>query len=88
MKIAVFSTKAYDRQFLEAAAEGKHTFRFVEARLSQETVLLAANHDVACAFVNDTLDGPILEALAAGGVKVIAMRCAGFNNVDLPSAAH
>ena len=83
MKVAVFSTKNYDRQFLEAENRERFSFRFVEARLTPETVLLAAGHEVVCAFVNDTLDAPILEALASGGVRLIAMRCAGYNNVDL-----
>jgi D-lactate dehydrogenase len=87
VKIAVFSTKPYDRQFLEAAAAGRHTFRFLEPRLNAETVLLAAGHDAVCVFVNDTVSAPIIEALAAGGVKLIVLRCAGFNNVDLEAAA-
>src|ERR1044071_6992512 len=87
MKIAVFSAKRYDREFLEAAAAGKHMLRFLEPHLSAETVSLAAGFDAVCVFVNDTLDAAVLETMAAFGVKLIALRCAGFNNVDLKAAA-
>jgi D-lactate dehydrogenase len=83
VKIAVFSTKSYDRQFLQAAAEGRHVLRFLEPRLNPETVQLAAGHEAVCVFVNDIVNAPVVEALAAGGVKLIVLRCAGFNNVDL-----
>ncbi len=87
MKIAVFSAKRYDREFLEAAAGGAHVLRFFEPHLSQETASLTAGFDVICAFVNDTLDAGVLEMIAEFGVKLIALRCAGFNNVDLHAAA-
>jgi D-lactate dehydrogenase len=87
VKIAVFSTKNYDREFLEAAAGGRHHFRFLEPRLNEETVLLAAGYEAVCVFVNDTVNTAIVEALAAGGTRLIVLRCAGFNNVDLAAAA-
>jgi D-lactate dehydrogenase len=87
MKIAVFSAKRYDREFLEAANAGTHLLRFLEPHLNDETVSLAAGFDAVCVFVNDTLSAPVLETLAAFGVKLIALRCAGFNNVDLATAA-
>jgi D-lactate dehydrogenase len=90
MNIAVFSTKPYDRRFLEAAntqlGEGRHSFTFLEPRLGPETAVLAQGHDAVCAFVNDVLDRETLQALASHGVNFIAMRCAGFNNVDLVAA--
>jgi D-lactate dehydrogenase len=90
MNIAVFSTKPYDKRFLEAAnaqfGSGKHDFSFFEPRLGSETAHLAQNHDAVCAFVNDVLDRETLQTLAAGGTKLIAMRCAGYNNVDLKVA--
>ncbi len=89
MNVAVFSTKPYDRRFLEAAnseAGNGHELLFLEAQLGADTALLAQGHDAVCAFVNDVLDAPTLHVLAEGGVKFIAMRCAGFNNVDLPVA--
>ena len=87
MKIAVFSTKGYDRRFIEAANSGRHKLRFLEPRLTEETVRLAEGYDAVCVFVNDTVNAPVLETLAAGGVKLIVLRCAGFNNVDLAAAA-
>lgn len=88
MKISVFSTKPYDRHFLNAAGRGSsHDLTYVDTRLTQETVALAQDSQAICAFVNDQLDGPVLESLAEFGIKTIALRCAGFNNVDLTSAA-
>ncbi len=87
MRVAVFSTKSYDERFLNAAnVAHKHEMVFFEARLSTETSVLAAGFDAVCVFVNDTLDRAVLEQLAEGGVKLIALRCAGFNNVDLTAA--
>ncbi|HVL25083.1 MAG TPA: 2-hydroxyacid dehydrogenase [Thermomicrobiales bacterium] len=87
MKVAIFSTKPYDRRFLEAAnREAGHDLRFFEPRLVPETTPLAAGFPAICAFVNDRLDLPVLEALADGGARLIALRSAGFNNVDLAAA--
>ncbi len=87
MRVAVFSTKSYDRVFLEAANEAHgHELVFLEARLSEETCVLASGFDTVCVFVNDTLNRAVIEALAAGGVRLVALRCAGFNNVDLAAA--
>lgn len=61
--------------------------RFLEPRLTEETVRLAEGYDAVCVFVNDIVDSAILETLATGGVKLIVLRCAGFNNVDLAAAA-
>ncbi|MDB6070070.1 MAG: lactate dehydrogenase-like oxidoreductase [Verrucomicrobiales bacterium] len=84
MKTAVFSTKPYDREFLQAGAGAAgHELVFVENRLREETVPLAAGCAAVCAFVNDVLDGPVLRALHEAGTRFIAMRCAGYNNVDL-----
>lgn len=87
MKIAVFSAKRYDREFLEAANRGHHTLRFLDPHLDEETCSLAAGFDAVCVFVNDTLNAAVLETIAAFGVKLVALRCAGFNNVDLVAAA-
>jgi D-lactate dehydrogenase len=87
MRVAVFSTKPYDRQFLDAAnARHGHELRFLEPRLTAETARLGEGFPVVCAFVNDQLDRPALETLAAGGTRLVALRCAGFNNVDLRAA--
>ena len=87
MQVAVFSTKPYDRQFLDAANAGHgHELQFLEPRLTAETARLGEGFPVVCAFVNDQLDRPALEILAAGGTRLVALRCAGFNNVDLRAA--
>lgn len=88
MRVAVFNTKAYDRRFLEAAnGTFRHALTFLEPRLDSATAPLASGHEAVCIFVNDVADAAVLEALAAQGVRLIALRCAGFNNVDLAAAA-
>ena len=88
MRVAVYSTQPYDRRFLERAnADGRHEFVWLEARLDTHTAAMAAGCEGVCAFVNDQLDAPVLEALQRLGVRTIALRCAGFNNVDLRAAA-
>jgi len=87
MKVAVYSTKPYDRTFMEAAnARHGHKLLFLEPRLTRETSPLAADFPAVCVFVNDQLAAPILSALARQGTRLIALRCAGFNNVDLLAA--
>jgi len=88
MRVAVFSTKPYDQRFLEAAAAGTgHELEFLEARLARSTASLAAGYDAVCAFVNDDLGAAVQLRLAESGVKLIALRSAGFNHVDLEAAA-
>jgi len=87
MRIAVFSCKPYDRRFLDAENERHgHELVYFEPHLSLATASLAEGFSAVCVFVNDSLDRATLERLAAGGTRVIALRCAGFNNVDLPAA--
>jgi len=86
MQVTVYSTKAYDRRYLEAANAGRHRLTFVEAHLSATTAGLAANSQAICVFVNDHVDRPTLVQLSQLGVRLIALRCAGFNNVDLKTA--
>jgi D-lactate dehydrogenase len=87
MKIAVFSTKSYDECFLvEANRRAGHALTFFEARLTERTGRLAEGFPAVCAFVNDQLTAAVLECLAAGGTRLVAMRCSGFNNVDLRAA--
>lgn len=87
MKIAVFSAKGYDRESLDIAnaAEG-HQLKYHDAPLEIETVGLAAGYDAVCIFVNDKADAAVLEKLKEGGTKLVALRCTGFNNVDLHAA--
>jgi D-lactate dehydrogenase len=84
VKVAVFSTKPYDREFLRS---GSHEFVFFEPRLDAKTAGLARGFDGVCLFVNDLADAAAVEVLADGGCRLIALRCAGFNNVDLAAAA-
>src|SRR4051812_28378865 len=88
MKIAVFSAQPYDRQFLDAAnAPEGHELHYHEAALGPDTVALAAGYPAVCVFVNDVADAGVLESLRAGGTGLVALRCTGFNNVDLQAAA-
>lgn len=86
MKVAVFSAKPYDRDYLTRANRNRHQLVFQEAALKAETALLAQGCDAVCCFVNDHLDAPVLEQLAKLGVRLVALRCAGFNQVDLARA--
>ena len=87
MKIAFFSAKAYDKKSFEAAnANFQHELVFFEPRLTPETAALAAEFPAVCVFINDELGEATLREIAANGTQAIALRCAGFNNVDLDVA--
>jgi D-lactate dehydrogenase len=87
MKILVFSSKSYDEQFLNAANQNSlHHFTFVPARLDENTAVLAQGHEAVCIFVNDRMNREVIDILVANGVKYVALRCAGFNQVDLAYA--
>ncbi len=87
MKVAFYDTKPYDRTFFEKAVEGKnvelvfHNFRLAAANASS-----AEGCDAVCVFVNDVVDRACLEVLSGNGVKLVALRCAGFNNLDTDAA--
>lgn len=85
MKIAFFSTKTYDREFFDQY-KNTHEIIYFEAPLDEHTVNLARGCEAICAFVNDKLDAAVMQALAQHGIKLVALRCAGFNNVDLQAA--
>ncbi|NEU81889.1 2-hydroxyacid dehydrogenase [Nostoc sp. UIC 10630] len=88
MKVAVFSTKVYDRQFLSTVnSPTQHELAFFEPRLNRDTAILAAGFPAVCVFVHDQVDAPTLKLLASRGTKLVVLRCAGFNNVDLQAAA-
>ena len=88
MKIAMFDTHQYDRAPFQAAnADAGHQITFLEPRLTRETAALAQAHEAVCPFVNDKLDAHVLQALKSGGTRLIALRSAGFNHVDLVAAA-
>jgi D-lactate dehydrogenase len=88
MRVAMFSAKGYDQaSFDEHNARHGHEMLYLEPRLDLATARLAEGSEAVCAFVNDRLDAPVLEALARGGVRLVALRCTGFNHVDLAAAA-
>lgn len=87
MKCLVFSAKPYDRKFLQSQAqEAGHELDFLEARLSERTCRLAEGYPAICSFVNDPLPKETLEQLHEIGVQLITLRCAGYNQVHLPTA--
>ena len=89
MRVGVFSAKRYDREsLLEANARSPvaHELVFLEARLSPETASLGATYPAVCAFVNDRVDAAVLTTLAAGQTRLVALRSAGFNHVDVEAA--
>lgn len=86
MKVAVFSTKSYDREFFSIANERRHELTFLEVKLTEDTVSLAEGFPAVCAFVNDQLNEPVLRKLHDQGTELIALRSAGFNHVNLRCA--
>lgn len=87
-KVAVYSTKPYDKQFLEEAARNRNVeFHYFEDSISEEIADFVKGFEAVCVFVNDKVTESVIERLAADNVKLIALRCAGFNNVDLEAAA-
>ena len=88
MKIAIFSTKPYDRKYLDTFnIENKHELIYFEAPLNADTTSLAIGFEGVCIFVNDKLDKKAIAKLSEIGIKLIDLRCAGFNNVDIEAAA-
>lgn len=87
MRALLFSSQHYDQEtFIQAASDRALDLHFQSARLTLDTAALAQGYEVVCAFINDELDAPVLERLAAGGTQLIALRSAGYNHVDLVAA--
>lgn len=87
MKLAFFDTKAYDRpSFDRYAADAGIKVKYYEAKLTEDTVELARGADAVCVFVNDTVNAAVIDRLVEFGVRIVALRCAGFNNVDMQYA--
>ena len=87
MKVLVTDTHEYDRVALSAAnVDGRHALTFLGPRLDATTAVLARGHDAVVPFVNDGLGAAVLRILAAAGVRLVALRCAGHNNLDLAAA--
>jgi D-lactate dehydrogenase len=88
MKIIFFSAKPYDEQFFrDKNQEYGFTLKFLEAHLNPNTAILAQGYEAVCVFVNDAVGAEVLQALQAQGIRLLVLRCAGYNNVDLPAAA-
>jgi D-lactate dehydrogenase len=87
MKVAVFSTKSYDKEYLDKANEvNRHELAYFESSLKPKTAKLSEGYEAVCIFVNDTINSEVIEMLVKLNVKAIVLRCAGFNNVDIESA--
>lgn len=85
-KLAFFDTKPYDRESFDRENRGRYDIRYFETRLTAAALPLADGCDAACAFVNAEIDRAVVEGLVARGIRVLALRCAGFNNVDFRAA--
>lgn len=85
-KISFFDTKPYDRIYFDKAAEGKYKIDYIESKLNSSTAVLTAGSDAVIAFVNDTIDKDTINILYNNNIRIISLRCAGFNNVDFNSA--
>lgn len=87
MKIAFFDTKPYDKPSFDKYGEEQGiSFKYFETKLNEDTVDLANGFDGVCVFVNDTVNAAVIDRLCERGVKIVALRCAGFNNVDMKHA--
>lgn len=89
MKIAFFDTKTYDKEAFETELEGRKsdiTIKYFETRLTPDTVSLAHGCDAVCIFVNDNVNAEVIDGLYSSGTKLIALRCSGYNNVDVKNA--
>ncbi len=87
MKIAFYDTKPYDKKsFEEQNKLYNYNFKYFEYKLNEETAHLAKGYEVVCAFVNDTITKEVIDILYDNGVKLLALRCAGYNNVDFKAA--
>ncbi|MBQ4108008.1 MAG: 2-hydroxyacid dehydrogenase, partial [Clostridia bacterium] len=87
MKIAFFDSKSYDEEFFSPYLDKNTKMKFFETKLNEDTVSLANGYNVVCVFVNDDVNAAVIDKLCEYGVKLIALRCAGYNNVDLKHAS-
>jgi D-lactate dehydrogenase len=85
MTISFFSTQSYDKEFFNRF-NSHHEIRYFEASLTEQTAKLALGSQAVCVFVNDKITEGVVQQLVENGIKLIALRCAGFNNVDLKAA--
>lgn len=86
IKIAFFDAKDYDRQSFIESNKDEYEITYLDTRLTEDTCKLAEGYDVVCVFVNDDVNRTVIDKLTAMGIKLIALRCAGYNNVDIEYA--
>lgn len=87
IKIAFFDSKEYDQQsFIDSNKDDEFEITYLETRLTEDTCKLAEGYDVVCVFVNDDVNRAVIDKLYEAGIKLIALRCAGYNNVDIEAA--
>jgi len=87
IRVAFYDTKPYDREWFDKFTENSDiNIKYFESKLSEDTAVLASGCDCVCAFVNDTINKKVVDTLHTGGIKLIAMRCAGYNNIDFKAA--
>ncbi|WGO97506.1 2-hydroxyacid dehydrogenase [Saccharophagus degradans] len=84
MRVAVFSSKSYDEEFLSASST--HQFAFFKNHLCEQSAVLASGFNAVCCFVNDDVNADVIALLKEAGIRLIVLRCAGFNNVDVAAA--
>lgn len=87
MNIAFYSTQSYDREYFDSMNNKQHHIGYFETSLNADTARLAKGFEAICVFVNDKVTPSVLEVLSEYGIKIIALRCAGFNNVDVKKAS-
>jgi D-lactate dehydrogenase len=88
MKVAVFSTKYYEREYLNRSnAQGKHQLTYFDASLSEDTINLTMGFDAVCILLNDQLDEKVIDKLSANSIRLIDLRSAGYDNVDIAAAS-
>ncbi len=85
-KIAMFDTKSYDKIWFDKMNQNQYEIHYFESKLTEDTVSLTSGYEVVCAFVNDDINAYVIEQMAKNGVKLLAMRCAGYSNVDIQAA--
>jgi D-lactate dehydrogenase len=86
MRVLVYSSRPYDKEFLDEANHDAHELVYTEARLDERTAALAKNFTAVCCFVSDSIEQGILQELYNGGTRLVLLRSTGFNNIDLEAA--
>lgn len=85
-KIAMFDTKPYDKCWFDKMNDNQYEIHYFESKLNEDTVSLTRGYEIICAFVNDDINAEVVRYMAENGVKLLAMRCAGYSNVDIKEA--